>query len=213
MTLVPTSWAIKESSSFFGVLESMIKKERKMKNEKSILAEPNKMQGKKISEDMVECIIDFYQSDKYSRCCPGKKEFVSVTINGVKCHKQKRLLFISLKELHKEFLNTKNHKIGFSKFCQLCPEWCLTVDSSSGARTVYVCEIHQNANLLYAARPGKTDYKEFLSKFTCNTSNWDCMLHSCDSCPNLNEVEKYLLNLSEENNFNTEDTVNFKQWM
>ena len=26
----------------------------------------------------------------------------------------------------------------------------------------------------------------------CNTSNWDCILHSCDSCPNLNEVEKYL---------------------
>ena len=66
LTLVPTSWAIKESSSFFGVLESMIKKGRKVKNEKCILAEPNKMQGKKISEDMVDCIIDFYQSDKYS---------------------------------------------------------------------------------------------------------------------------------------------------
>ena len=79
-----------------------------MKNEKCILAEPNKMQGKKISEDMVDCIIDFYQSDKYSRCCPGKKEFVSVTINGVKCHKQKRLLFISLKELHKEFKHQKS---------------------------------------------------------------------------------------------------------
>ena len=39
------------------------------------------------------------------------------------------------------------------------------------------------------------------------------MLHSCDSCPNLNEVEKYLLNLFEKNNFDTEDTVNFKQWM
>ena len=61
--------------------------------------------------------------------------------------------------------------------------------------------------------PGKTDYKEFLSKFVCNTSHQDAMLHSCDSCPNLNEVEKYLLNLFEESNFGTEDSVNFKQWM
>ena len=72
---------------------------------------------------------------------------------------------------------------------------------------------NQNAKLLYAAIPGKTDYEEFLSKFVCNTSNQDCMLHSCDSCQNLNEVEKYLLNFFEENNFSTEDTINFKQWM
>ena len=39
------------------------------------------------------------------------------------------------------------------------------------------------------------------------------MLHSCDSCSHLNEVEKHLLKLFDENNFGTEDTVNFKQWM
>ena len=61
--------------------------------------------------------------------------------------------------------------------------------------SVCVCEIHQKAKLLHTAIPGKTDYKEFLSKSVCNTSNRDCILHSCDSCPNLNEVEKYLLNL------------------
>ena len=47
----------------------------------------------------------------------------------------------------------------------------------------------------------------------CNTSNLDCVLHSSDSCPNLNEVEKYLLSLFEENNFSTEDTANVKHWM
>ena len=208
LTLAPTSWTIKESSSFFRVPESVIKKAIKLKSEKGILAEPNKKLGKKISEDMVKCILGFYQSDEYSRCCPGKKEFVSVTIDGVKCHKQKHLLLINLKELHLEFLNT-TYKIGFSKFCQLRPKWCVTVDSSSGFHSVSACEIHQNAKLLYAAIAGETDYKEFLSKFVCNTSSQDCMLHSCDSCPNLNEVEKYLLNLFEENIFATEDTVNF----
>ena len=214
LTLVPPSWTIKDSSSYFGVPESMIKKARKLKSEKGLLAEPNKKLGKKISEDMVKCILDFYQFDEYSRCCPRKKEFVSVTTDGVKCHKQKHLLLINLKELHLAFLNTTNHKIGFSKFFQLRLKWCVTVDSTSGVHAVCVCEIHQNAKLLHAAIPGKTDYKEFLSKFVCNTNNnRSCVLHSCDCCPNLNEVEKYILNLFEESNFGTEDSVNFKQWM
>ena len=134
----------------------MIKKARKLKSEKGILAEPNKKLDKKISEDMVKCIVVFYQSDEYSRCCPGKKESVSVTTNGVRCHKQERLLLITLKELHLVFLNTTDHKIGISKFCQLRPKW-VTVDSSSGVHSVCVCRIHQNAKLLYAATPGKTD--------------------------------------------------------
>ena len=37
------------------------------------------------------------------------------------------------------------------------------------------------------------------------------MLHSCDSFPNLNEAEKYLLKLFEENSFGAEDTRSFKQ--
>ena len=117
--------------------------------------------GKKISEDMVKCILDFYQSDEYYQCCWGKKEFVSVTIDGVKCYKQKCLLLINLKELHVEFLNIIDHVIGFSEFCQLRPKWCVTVASSSGVNSVFVCKIHQNAKFLHAAIPGKTDYKEF----------------------------------------------------
>ena len=66
LTLVPPSWTIKDSSSYFGVSESMIKKARKLKSEKGLLAEPNKKLGKKVSEDMVKCILDFYQSDEYS---------------------------------------------------------------------------------------------------------------------------------------------------
>ena len=39
LILVPTSWAIKESSSFFEVPESMIKKAKKLKSEKGIFTE------------------------------------------------------------------------------------------------------------------------------------------------------------------------------
>ena len=124
---------------------------------------------------MVKCILDFYQYDEYSQCCPGKQEFVSVTIEDLKCHKQKCLLLINLNKLHLEFLNTTDHKIGFSKFYQLCPKWCVTVNSSSGIHSVCVCTIHKNAKLLHGAIPGKTNYKKFLSKFVCNTSNQDCI--------------------------------------
>ena len=47
LTLVPPSWTIKDSSSYFGLPESMIKKARKLKSEKSLLAEPNKKLGNK----------------------------------------------------------------------------------------------------------------------------------------------------------------------
>ena len=128
----------------------MIKKARKLKSEKGLLAEPNKKLGKKIVMTWWSVFLDFYQSDEYSRCCPGKKEFVSVTIDGVKCHKQKRLWLINLKELHLAFLNTTDLKIGFSKFCQLRPKWCVTVDSTSGVHCVCVCEIRQSAKLFHA---------------------------------------------------------------
>ena len=66
LTLIPPSWTIKDSLSYFGVPKSMIKKARKLKSEKGPLAEPNKKLGKKISDDMVKSILDFYQSDEYS---------------------------------------------------------------------------------------------------------------------------------------------------
>ena len=75
---------------------------------------------------MQKCIWEFYPADECSFCCPGKKEFVSVYTDGVKCHKQKPLLLINLKELHLEFLRSINYQESFSKFCQLCPKWHVT---------------------------------------------------------------------------------------
>ena len=60
LTLVPPSWTIKDLSSYFGVPESMIKKARKLKSEKGLLAEPNKILGKKISEAMLKCILHLH---------------------------------------------------------------------------------------------------------------------------------------------------------
>ena len=80
----------------------------------------------------------FYQSDEFSRMCPGKKEYVSVKIDGVKQHKQKKLLLTNLKELQLEFLKQSQEKICFSKFCQLRPKWCKIVNSALGFHSVCV---------------------------------------------------------------------------
>ena len=131
---------------------------------------------------MIERVIAFYQSDDYSRMCTGKKEYVSVRIDGKREQKQKRLLLDNLKELHLEFIKSTGDEICFSKFCELRPKWCVTVNSR-GMHSVYVCQQHQNVKLLMAAIPDNCDYKEYLAKLVCSIENRTCMMQSCDSCP------------------------------
>ena len=61
---------------------------------------------------------DLDLSDGFSCMCQGKKEFVSINVDGTRKHFQKRLLFlIPKKELHLEFVKRFGRKIGLSKFC------------------------------------------------------------------------------------------------
>ena len=59
-----------------------------------------KKKGKVLAIDIFESVAVFYEDDQSSRNCPGKKEFVSVRINGEKVHKQKHLLLVNLKGFH-----------------------------------------------------------------------------------------------------------------
>ena len=52
-----------------------------------------------IPNDLEEKMVSFYKSGIVSRVCPGKKDCVSVKIDGVKEHNQKCLLLGKLKEL------------------------------------------------------------------------------------------------------------------
>ena len=46
--------------------------------------------GKNISQHLKHAVEMFYQSDKFSKMHPREKEYVSVKIDGVKQHKQKK---------------------------------------------------------------------------------------------------------------------------
>ena len=97
LTLEPESWTHQRSVRVFGVT---VRRSRQLKREKGILADPDpKRAGRQLSEDVKEQIMKFYQSEEYSRTCPGKKDFVTMKEDGEKVHKQKQLLLVNLKEL------------------------------------------------------------------------------------------------------------------
>ena len=136
---------------------------------------------------------------------PGKRDFVSVARNE---DVQKRLLLCNLKELYQDFKNKfPQYKVGYSKFCNLRPKWCVTVHAS-GAHAVCVCTIHQNVILLADATKIGLSYKDMIKMTSCDSDNKMYMLHRCPSCPG-----RYILRSSLESHFSDLDyDVTLQQW-
>ena len=103
LTLVPDSWTIKKIEDFLVVGNSTARKSKELKKGKGLVPEIAKKKVKVLVTDIAESVAAFYEDDQFSRNCLGKKEFVSVKINGEKVHKQKCLLLVNLKELHQKF--------------------------------------------------------------------------------------------------------------
>ena len=123
LTLAPDYWPIKMIQEYFNVTEYCVRKSRCIFKEKGILYKPDKKIGNKIDENTALLVKQFYEDDKYSRIMPGAKDFVSIAKNQ---HMQKRLLLSNLKELYSSFKNEyPDAKIGFSKFSQMKPKWCV----------------------------------------------------------------------------------------
>ena len=81
-----------------------------------------------MAQETTDLVHAFYEDDEYSRQLPGKKDYVSIQ-KGV--HKQKQLVLCNLHELLVAFKERNpDVKIGFSKFCTLCPKWCVIAGSS-----------------------------------------------------------------------------------
>ena len=214
LTLAPESWTIKKTSEELHVTEYMVKRARELKKSKGILADPEKKKGFTIDDNIVENVIKMYESDEYSRMCPGKKDFVTVKINGVKQKKQKRLLLLKLKEIFIEFKKVyPDAKISFSKFCELRPKWCVNVNSR-GMHSVCVCTYHQNVKLLLPAIPVKCEYVELMKHCVCSIDSRDCMLHMCTNCPGKAFLYEILCDYFNVEGFELEeDTISYKQWV
>ena len=71
----------KKISNYFKVSEHLVRTSRQVKNEQDILSLRGKKIGNPISPETVKLMINFYQSDKFLRMMPGKKDFVSIKKN------------------------------------------------------------------------------------------------------------------------------------
>ena len=154
-------------------------------------------------------VQQLYEDDEFSRMCPGQKDFVSVRIDGKKVQKQKRLLLNNLKEMHSAYKSKYGPEIGFSKFCNLRPKWCVTV-GAAGTHSVCVCTYHQNVKLMLAAIEIPDNYKDLMKIIVCNIESKDCMLQRCDQCPSTQLLEDYLDSYFIWADFGPDDHIEFK---
>lgn len=102
---------------------------------KGILPDISPVKTRKLSEESKTKVIDFYNDDEASRMCLEEKDFVSVkNSEGKRVHVQNRLLLSNLHEMYLYYkAKSSGEHVGYSKFCELRPRWCISV----GAKGTY----------------------------------------------------------------------------
>jgi len=211
LTMAPLSWSIDKVAEEFKVSEYLVRKARALHRSDGVLGISDKKQGHCLPKDTEAAVKAFYEDDDVSRICPGKKDYVSVKVNGKKEHIQKRLILCNLNELYASFKEKTSLKIGFSKFCSLRPKWCVTV-GASGSHTVCVCTLHQNTKLMLSSVSKKLDYHDMMAMVVCDTQSKQCMIHRCINCPGVNPLHIFLKDTLE-TDFDFDDDIHFQQWV
>jgi hypothetical protein len=122
---------------------------------------------------------------------PGKKDYISIKVSGVKIHEQKWLLLCNLKELYSYFKNSHPgaKQSRFFEFCILASQKRIMA-SASGTHSVCVCTIHQNVKLKLEACK--------ISKLT-RSSEHHLFLCDCSECPKTTDIEDTLEDVFSDN--------------
>ena len=212
LTVLPKSWSLKKIQQEFGVSNYMARKSKELVKEKGVLSLPSPKPGPSLPPETVEMVHVFYESDEISRVMPGKKDFVSVKLEGKRMHVQKRLVLNYLREVYHEFKEKfPDRKIGFSKFAELRPKHCILA-GASGTHSVCVCTIHQNVKLMmYVMQLSDLPtYHHCLARIMCNPPLPKCYLGECDVCPGVAKLMEELVTLLDENDM---DQIVYKQWI
>ena len=102
-----------------------------------MLSTPNPKVGNRLPAELRKVVAEFYEGDRMSRQMPGKKDCVSVEIEGEKKNIQKRMILRTVYEAYLSFKEEHSHsKLGFSKFAELRPKYVM-LPSSSGTCLLY----------------------------------------------------------------------------
>jgi len=222
LTSLPLSWGIRKIMKEFNIGYKRANLAKKLQRENGFQTCPEKRFGKSLSEEIVKKIKEFYQSDDISRMLPGKKDCVSMKVEGIKQRVQKRLILCSLKECFICYQEKyRDDKVGFSKFCELRPK-NVVLPGAAGTHNVCVCTYHQNVKLMIEAaglnkeNPFSFDgpditYKNYITLLLCSNPTNSCYLNECSSCKDkdLSDSQEVLLEM-----FYKEDIqeISFCQW-
>ena len=76
LNLAPESWSTSKTCNEFDVSKYLVKKARKLKNSKGMFVEPEKKKGNVLSDKTKLKVLEIFESDEFSRMCPGKKDCV-----------------------------------------------------------------------------------------------------------------------------------------
>lgn len=213
-------WSYRKIQHHFPLAtDHMIKIAKQIANEKGILSDATPKIRPTLDKKVIDLIINFYQLDENSRIMPGKKDFVSVKVDGKRIQMQKRLLLINLKELYELFQETHPEaKCSFSKFASLRPKHCVLA-GASGTHSVCVCTIHENVKLMIEGSNMKnltahtpnpfTSYHDCLKYMICDEPTDDCYFGNCSECPGAQHLIDELEKIFEANYI---DEITYRQW-
>lgn len=210
LTIAPSSWSINKIASEFNTSKYFARMSKNLKSMGGVLAETTSKTGKKLPENTISVVHEFYNNDQYSRMMPGRKDCVSVNLDGKRTSMQKRLLLFDLRELYELFKKTEpTMKLGFSTFAKLRPKHCIFA-GARGTHSVCVCTIHQNCKLILDAIEIQkltrdeinpiNNYKDCIKQIMCENSTPECHLDECSMCPGLKNLSSYLLTLLNHSN-------------
>ena len=118
--------------------------------------------GKSITTETLDLVTNVYEDDNFNRQVPQNKDYASVSKavhNQKLCNLQKSSWLARIITAFKEKLTNVN--IGFSKFCDLKPKWCLLAGSKM-TRSFCVFSAHENVVLLVAAKDWDLTYKDLI---------------------------------------------------
>lgn len=214
LTLVPHYYTLEDIINIFGVSQYIARKSKELLQEKGILGTPDRVEkneAMKIPEEVKADVRRFYENDENSRVLPGKKDCVSVRIDGEKRKVQKRLILCNLKELYLQWKQNTTYQLGFSFFASLRPPWCVLA-GAAGTHTVCVCTLHQNPKLKLKALGTRISITDLMKTAVCHEDNRACMMHECMECPGKEELMKTVADLVSEN-IDEQESIQYHQWI
>ena len=125
LTVMPQDSTVEFLKKTFKITEHQAKRSKVIQAEKGVFSTPNPKPGRRIPEEVVMKVKQFYESDDVSRQVPGKKDSVSMLVDGKKQQVQKRLILVTQYEAFLLFKDKYQEvKLGFSMFAEArCSSW------------------------------------------------------------------------------------------